>query len=188
MGLDLVETILAVEDKFRIHISDEEASEAVTVGMLHELILGKVGLRDTQHCLTSAAFYRVRRACTEVLGVDRRQIRPDTCLETLLPIAGRRETWARIQAAIQLEAPELRHPLGRVMARYAVEFPHGVHTVGGLATDILHRNYAALAEASGGWNRKEVYEILCGIIIEHAGVRRSDLTPEARFAEDLRID
>ena len=191
MGLDLVEIILAVEDKLQIDISDEEASEAVTVGMLHELIVGKVPVQDSQRCLTSTALYRVRRALVEVLGLARRQVRPDTRLDTrldtLLPVDRRRERWARIQTAMQLQAPDLRHPLGTIMARSAVGLPDGMQTVGDLARDVLGRNHAALAEASGGWNSKQVYKILCDIIVEQVGVERSKITPGARLVDDLRI-
>lgn len=110
MGLDIVELFMAVEERFQIHISDEEASDATTVGELQALIIGKLRVEDLKRCLTSATFYRVRRALVEVLGAERRQIRPDTQLITLLPETARREKWARIQRQMGLEIPKLQFP------------------------------------------------------------------------------
>lgn len=42
MGLDIVEIILATEDKFKVSIADAEASKISTVGQLHQLILSKI--------------------------------------------------------------------------------------------------------------------------------------------------
>lgn len=61
MSSDGVELILAVEDAFEIHISDEEAGNVSTIGDLHGLVISKLQGRDSHRCLTSAAFYRTRR-------------------------------------------------------------------------------------------------------------------------------
>ena len=110
MGLDAVELILAVEDAFQIHIPDEEASTVSTVGDLHALVISKLRGQDSKRCLTSAAFYRVRRGMIETLGLTRRQIRPSTPLDAVLPLSGRRQTWYRIQETTKLKLPPLRHP------------------------------------------------------------------------------
>ncbi|HEY3441139.1 MAG TPA: hypothetical protein VGK29_10325 [Paludibaculum sp.] len=110
MGLDVVELFLAVEEKFQVDISDEEASDAVTVGAIHQLVVGKLQLQDVQRCLTSAAFYRLRRALVDVLNVQRRQIRPDTPLEPLLPVQRRRALWTAIEHRMALKIPNLHYP------------------------------------------------------------------------------
>jgi hypothetical protein len=41
----------------------------------------------------------------------------------------------------------------------------------------------------GSWNKKEdVWEFLCCIIVAQTGVDRGEITPEASFVDDLRID
>src|SRR5690349_19898404 len=110
MGLDGVELILAVEDVFQIHISDEEVSSVSTVGELHSLVIAKLQGLDTKTCLTSAAFYRTRRGIVDALGLGRRGITPSTPLRSLLPRKRRRENWRRIQEAMNLKLPELEHP------------------------------------------------------------------------------
>jgi acyl carrier protein len=39
MGLDIVELVMAVEEKFGIEIEDVDAGKAETVGQLHSLVL-----------------------------------------------------------------------------------------------------------------------------------------------------
>jgi hypothetical protein len=109
MGLDIVELVLAIEDGFQIHIADEEASNAATVGELYDLVISKLELQDSRRCLTSTAFYRTRRALVETLGVKRREVKPSTPLEVILPRKGRREQWRRIQDRIKLRVPDLQH-------------------------------------------------------------------------------
>src|SRR5260370_12510030 len=110
MGLDGIELILAVEDAFQIHIADEEAGRMSTVGDLHSLVVSKLQRQDSNRCLTSAAFYRTRRGIIDTLGIDRREVRPATPLEVILPLERRRERWRRIQDAMKLKLPDLHHP------------------------------------------------------------------------------
>lgn len=112
MGLDYVELILALEDEFQISISDEEASEVVTVGDLHALVRSKLAGPDTKRCLTSASFYRVRRGLVEALGVDRRSVRPVTPLDPMMPLAHRRILWRQFQEHTKLKLPHLRRSNG----------------------------------------------------------------------------
>jgi hypothetical protein len=110
MGLDAVELILAVEDGFQIHIEDAEAGRVVTVGDLYQLVVSKLSSGTSKRCLTSAVFYRTRRRIVSVLGVDRREIRPCTSLEALLPEASRRNLWFALEEAMGLRLPALEHP------------------------------------------------------------------------------
>jgi hypothetical protein len=109
MGLDGVELILAIEDGFQIHITDEEAGGISTVGQMHDLVISKLAVQDAKRCLTSAAFYRTRRGIVDALGVDRRAVKPSTPLVTLLPQPDRRQKWSRLQNSTGLKIPELRH-------------------------------------------------------------------------------
>ncbi|MGJ5813348.1 hypothetical protein [Paludibaculum fermentans] len=120
MGLDYIELVLALEDAFQISIADEEASGVVTVGDLHALVLAKLKGPDTKRCLTSAAFYRVRRGLVEVLGVDRRSIRPATLLRPMMPLGRRRTLWRRIQDRTTLKLPNLGRHTGVTLALLAL--------------------------------------------------------------------
>lgn len=110
MGLDIVELVFAVEDAFGISITDEEASHTATVGQLHALVMSKLGPAETPVCLTSAAFYRTRRALMETVPIPRREIRPSTPVEEVFPRRRRRELWPRFRRELALKLPELAHP------------------------------------------------------------------------------
>src|SRR5580658_5428920 len=131
MGLDGIELVLAIEEAFRIHIDDEEAGNVSTVGELHRLVASKLSRQPAGLCLTSAAFYRMRRGIVAALGIERHQVKPSTLLDAILPRNDRHDAWRRIQAAMELKLPE-RH--------------NHEATVGDLARDVLAINHAQLAE------------------------------------------
>lgn len=156
MGLDGVELIMAIEDGFQIHIKDEEASQVSTVGDLYDLVTSKLtGGSTSKRCFTSAAFYRTRRGIVDVLGIQRREIRPSTELELIFPEVTRRETWQSVQERIQLKLPPLGYP-----GSTAVTF-----TVAGLVAGIftavsVHAGFAGLALGA-----------LAGLIVGGAALR-----------------
>ena len=70
----------------------------------------------------------------------------------------------------------------------AVAFPNRDTTVGDLARDVLALNHARLAGDAGGWNKKDVWESLCRLIVMQTNVAREKVRPEASIVDDLGID
>ena len=97
MGLDSVELVMAVEEKFGITISDEEACSISTVGDLHQCVVNKLNMADKSSCFSQRAFHLLRRHALSQFGIPRRSFRPDTELDTIVPKAKRREQWALFQ-------------------------------------------------------------------------------------------
>src|ERR1700677_3880962 len=95
MGLDTVEIVLRVEETFGVDLPDDELGSVATVGDLYKLVLSR--LDGSYACLSSRAFYRVRKSMVEVLGVSRRSIRPSTKLQPLLGNRQSVERWKRIE-------------------------------------------------------------------------------------------
>lgn len=111
MGLDAVELVMAVEEKFSIGITDEEASTALTVGDLKRLVRAKLDVADVAGCLTQRAFHLIRKNATVEFGILRNNLRPDTPLESVVPQSTRRESWQHLQAALgAAQLPELVRP------------------------------------------------------------------------------
>lgn len=100
MGLDAVELVMAVEEKFGISITDEEATRAVTVGDLKCLVRAKLDVTDGDGCLTQRAFHLIRKKAIAEFGVLRRNLKPDTTLDTVVPESTRRESWQNFQVAL----------------------------------------------------------------------------------------
>lgn len=151
MGLDSVELVMAFEEKFAITIPDEEAEKMITPRHVIDYIYGQVQHSDAKTCLSQRAFYRLRRALQQELGLERRAVRPATALASIVPIRDRRSTWARIKQAEALEKwPELSRS-GEVVLTITVAsiavgltvyaanppFPLGVATFVAIGSSIL---------------------------------------------------
>lgn len=117
MGLDGLELIMAVEEKFGIDITDEEATKVVTVGDLKRLVTAKLEVAVSDGCLTQRAFHLIRKKAIAEFGVLRRNLKPDTSLETIVPETTRRESWQNFQVALGVAGfPELvRSNTGNLM-------------------------------------------------------------------------
>ncbi len=116
VGLDAVELVMAVEERFGIRIADEEANGIYTAGDLYGVVMAK--LDPVRHPIRPV-YRRVQRAMAETLGVDARTIRPSTPLASLIPRRGRRRAWQAIEARLGLTLPALVHPTLLVWAMMA---------------------------------------------------------------------
>lgn len=91
MGLDGVEIVMAVEDRFGIAIEDSDAEKMLTPRDLIDCVMRKVGYTDHAQCLTQRAFNRLRASLMRKLGLKRNQIKPTTLLADLFPRNNSRE-------------------------------------------------------------------------------------------------
>jgi hypothetical protein len=109
MGLDYVELLLEVEDTFGIAIPDEDAAGLTTMGKLYDYVLAHRFRGKQDACLSSMAFYKIRRALMSVLQVPRDAVRVSTELSAIIP-RRRRRTWRAVEKATGLRLPMLRRP------------------------------------------------------------------------------
>jgi hypothetical protein len=108
---DPVAVVMAVEKAFGITIPDREAEKILTMGQLYDYVFARVARGQAQVCVTSAAFYRLRRALGEVCRVPRERVRPGSRLEDLVPLDDRPRHWQELQARLgNLYLPRLRRP------------------------------------------------------------------------------
>ena len=75
MGMDGVEIVMTVEERFGIEISNPEAEQIVTPGELIDLVLRKVTTSETATCPSRRAFHAVRRALIMELNCNRNTVR-----------------------------------------------------------------------------------------------------------------
>lgn len=100
MGLDGVEIVMAVEERFGIEISNQEAERIITPRELIDLVLTKVIAADVATCLSRRAFYAIRRSIVQEMKCDRNAVRPDSSLESLIPRKDRGHHWALLQRRV----------------------------------------------------------------------------------------
>ncbi len=112
MGLDTVELVMRIEETFDITIPDAEAEKIQTIGQLYHYLLARFHgeERVTSRCLSAATFYGLRRGLMRSFRTPRREVRPESALETLIPAMGRRSEWKRLGEKLGWELPALVRP------------------------------------------------------------------------------
>jgi acyl carrier protein len=96
MGLDGVELVMAVEEEFKIAISDADAAECVTVGKLVDLVDARLRHDATEPCPSQRGFHAVRKHLIHQLGVKRAEVKPGTALVDLIGCRNRRNIWREL--------------------------------------------------------------------------------------------
>jgi len=105
MGLDGVEIILAVEERFDIRIEDAEAEKLLTPRQLIELVQTKVALTTASVCLTQRAFNLLRKSLRHHGGWKRSEITPASRLSDLIPRPERRPLLQRVVQDLAINKP-----------------------------------------------------------------------------------
>ena len=140
MGLDLVELVIRFEDAFGVAIPDKVAADLVTPRKVTDYVSSQLLESRKRSCLTQQAFYFIRGKFVPALSISRRDFKPDTRLEDLVPSDRRREVWARMTSEIGPSAiPDLARPSWLVSFLSAVT----------LATLVFVAGYA-LKDSAGG--------------------------------------
>ena len=105
MGLDIVEFVMDVEERFGIEIPDKDAQNLTTPRLLVDYILNKVKPGEDRGCLSQREFYRLRRALIGRRWTTRKKLKPETSLEQIVPKSNRRTAWE--QLGEEIEHPDL---------------------------------------------------------------------------------
>lgn len=106
MGLDSVELLMSVEEKFGIRIEDSEAEKIYTVQNFVDCVYSKIITNPNEKCLTQIVFYRIRKAFRN-LNLTEQKIKPETKITELLTQSELKENWHLLKTEIGLDLPEL---------------------------------------------------------------------------------
>jgi acyl carrier protein len=109
MGLDLIELAMEVEETFGFSIPNEDVATLDSVGKRCDYIMAHRFEGRQQGCLTSVAFYKLRRALMSVLGIARSDVRLSSDLNAIIPTR-RRQAWSDLHRVMGLRLPELVRP------------------------------------------------------------------------------
>lgn len=184
MGLDGVEYVMAIEEYFEISISDEAAAELRTPRDVVAYLMSAVRVAEDGPCLTQRAFYRLRRAVADELGVPVRTITPGSKLTTVgLDDPGR---WTSLRRRLGVgSSPWPCRPSdswwGRLLGRPA--------TFGDVARHLMEQHpLPPFLATAPRWTPQQVGEAVLALAAEHFRVPRSRVTLDSRFVEDLHVD
>jgi hypothetical protein len=114
MGLDIVEMVMELEERFGVEITDEQLQQLRTVGELHALIRSQLAEKPSGSgaCFNLLAFCRLRGFLAAEGRYTPGITKIDTPLEQLFPLPVRCHDWRRLRATTGLTPPPLvaRHP------------------------------------------------------------------------------
>jgi hypothetical protein len=95
MGLDHVELVMEVEDRFGITLPDAECERVRTVADLAALVVSRLPRPDGV-CPTARTFFQFRTLAMVHGGIQRRRLRPAVRLDELFP-PGPRRLWRTLR-------------------------------------------------------------------------------------------
>jgi len=112
MGLDFVEVVMAVEEEFGIEIPDEHVGDFHTPGHMYVYLAQRLSASRAAAdvCPNQYVFHRVRRMLTGMLPIRRANVRLDTNLEALFPLADREDAWWRFAQGLPWIDTDLGFP------------------------------------------------------------------------------
>lgn len=120
IGEELGYLLEEIQLSFWVDFTEQDIVDMTTVGDLFDKVVRKMGKFESPRCLTSFAFFRLRRSLVAVSSLDRRSVRPATQLRKLLPQPVRRTWWADIETNLRLRLPDLRPGRAAVIAYWAI--------------------------------------------------------------------
>ena len=164
MGLDIVEFVLDVEDAFGLRVPDDDAATITTPRKLINYFYERLPQCADGPCLSQRAFYRLRRAFTERLGLRHPILRPWTPLPDLLPPDKPHLAWAEIGAALGcLHWRCVSEP------KWLVSLVHWrvPRTLGEAARYIAAFTPRAVLTPASAWSWYEVQQVVDGVIRYH---------------------
>lgn len=111
MGLDSVELLMEVEYTFDIVISDPEAEKISTVGELYDCVWDKIKNKQCDKCFSAMFFYKLRRLIFSKYDFAKKDFKPETNLNELIPKSKRKSLWNDIKKEFEYKIPKLELPI-----------------------------------------------------------------------------
>lgn len=125
--LDPAEIFFEVEDAFGVKIPEEEYRKIRTTNDLVDMVTKLCGAdsRVGNPCVTARTFFALRSKLLDLVPLQRREIRPSSSLESLIPKEERRRVWKSLRKS-GMDLPRL--DIGRT-ARILIFMAASVATI-----------------------------------------------------------
>ena len=197
MGLDSVELVMSIEDKFGIRIEDSEAEKIYTVQDFADIVFSRISKNPTDKCLTQIVFYRIRKALRNLTSTEK-EIRPDMKISELFTQSELKEKWNQLKTEVGLELPDLvaldfNTELSSHVKIFGIKTikrttPVSKGTLRQLVDWTISLNRDKLIDIEKISSKYEVERIICGITEDRIGVPISEIELHHSFTNDLGID
>ncbi len=181
MGLEGIELLMEVEERFNTSISDSTAEQIETIGDLHSFLMKRIEQRFSDTCPSTRWFYIIRKMLVNEFGIERSLVRPSAFLQSLVCADNRHKFWRQIKSTIAPKIPNLKR--SKWLQWYGDVFPENCSTVGQLIQHCVNVN--RITGEFGSDDSNAVYKILCDLVSNVADVDSSLLKPETSFVNDL---
>ena len=197
MGLDSVELLMSVEDKFGIRIEDSEAENICTVQHFADTVFSKIIINPSDKCLIQIVFYRIRKAFQN-LNLTELDIKPNSKISDLLTQSELKGNWNRLETELELKLPELvaidfNPKLNSHAKIFGIKTikrntPVTKGTIRELIDWVISLNFEQTIDIQKITNKYEVERIISGIISENMGIPITEIELRHTITNDLGID
>ncbi|WP_394751081.1 phosphopantetheine-binding protein [Spongiimicrobium salis] len=197
MGLDSVELVMSVEDKFGIRIPNAECEKIYTVQDFADKVFEMIPINPSDKCLTQIMFYRIRRVFRKFNLTDS-PIKPDCKISDLLTPNNLKTKWNLLATELQLNLPELvaldfNPNLDSHLKIFGIrtikrDMPITKGTIGHLIDWVISLNFDRTIDIQNITNKYEIERVISGIISENMGIPISEIELKHSITDDLGID
>ena len=181
MGLEGVELVMDIEDRFNTSIPDSTAEHIQTVGDLHSFLMNRIRQQNSDNCPSAAFFYPIRKLLVSEFEIERNTVKPATRLDSLIDAENRYKFWRKLEASVATRLPRLKR--SQWLQWYGDTFPESCSTVAQLVNHCVDVNQ--ITDEFGPDQSDAVWDVVCELVSEMAGVEKSTLKPETNFVNDL---
>ena len=197
MGLDSVELVMTIENKFGISIPDDECEQIHTVQQFADSVFEKIKIKPNEKCLSQIVYYRIRKAF-ERFGNHKQDITPNSKMSELLSNTDLINDWLNLRHRIGLKIPDLVDlDLDKTLNK-EVRFlgfkifdrtePVAENTLRKFTDWVISMNYEELIDIKNISSKYEIERIICGVIEDNIGVPVSEIELHHSITNDLGVD
>jgi hypothetical protein len=105
---DVVNLLKEVEKKLGVHFETNDLKEIKTFGEFCDLVFSKLSLPKNSDSANQQAFSKLRIAISAIKGIDKKEILPETRLDSLFPRSGRKKAIKELEYTLGFNLKVLR--------------------------------------------------------------------------------
>jgi hypothetical protein len=179
VGLDAVEIVMGVEERFGIAIPNKAAEKITTPRLLVDFIASVVEMTPTDVCVSQRLFYRLRRGFQRQLATRAPAIELDTPLQSIV----HKDQWPKVWAAVRADVGSADWPETMPWPSW---FKDGPQTIRQMIWRIAEQLPKPSGTPADPWTRPMIEAEVRRIIRDVTGAEGFSL--RADFAKEIGID